>query len=272
MDNNSQQTTEPQITPEPMQQSELIQPIPETPSTTPFEPQKPAKKSKKKLIIILIIIAILLIGGGVVAFIMVKPKPAPGRVEAEAEAISNKSTVSEKSSSGKSVIPATYEYRTPVANAKFAIPYLRFNNVQRGDCHVLSYYEGTDRPKLKYIIAIHNNHIAADVKNEDINDFLFKMLAAQLGGDMDDLIKISSENSSSKIINGFSTLKFEGSAILADVVEKEYSVYSVGYAFSVEGIPMQVIGFVVDRDQPQAYEAMIEKDIDEIMSTIKLAK
>lgn len=270
MDNNPQPNPMPQITPEPINQPTPFQPAPETPPTSSFEPQKPAKKSKKKLIILLIIIALLLIGGGVLVAVMLQPKSTT-KLDKSSPSKSSVSTATPNTD--VSEIPVTYDYRTPEANAKFTIPINRFNPVNRGYCHVLSYYEDTGRRfEVKYIIAIHNNSEAADVNNEDINDFLLKRLVGSLDMDMDDLIKINSDSSLSSTINGFNALKFEGNAILADVYDKEYSVYSVGYTFSVEGFPMQVIGFVVDKTQSQTYKDMVAEDVDKIMGTIRLAE
>lgn len=267
MDNNSQPNIEPEIAPEPIQQSIPTPPSPETPPTTPFEPEKPVKKSKKKLMIIMIVIALLLISGGAASAILLLPKKtaAPSSTGSPANTITDAGDIKDKTEWPR--------YKDSLLG--FSIESPRSHIVRQlsyGASEEFNIRLSTDdqaEGEGEIDIVILRGGEQSDVPLSEINSFNAKVL----GYVVTDATSITSETSENMTINGVDTVRFIGRIhYFNSFNNKEFDDYVMGYSFYVEGIPVQLIGFSSDLSSNQEIEDAIIKEVDTMMQTINISE
>lgn len=68
-------------------------------------------------------------------------------------------------------------------------------------------------------------------------------------------------------INGIDTYYFEG--LINYGIQPVFDGYAVGYAFIIDGVPYEIIGSVIDDEQPDATIQEIKDNVDAMMKSVR---
>lgn len=83
--------------------------------------------------------------------------------------------------------------------------------------------------------------------------------------------KLNISNDSTLTVNGVEVYRFEGKLACSDDTG-EYSIYTIGYSFIMDGIPCSIEGTVLNKSQPQEMITEIRDTVDAIIKTLRSSK